>query len=143
MQTPISILLVEDSPADVRLVTEALKDFTFSVNLCVVCDGVEALAFLRREGAYANAASPNLVLLDLNLPHTDGREVLAAIKSSQDLCQIPVIVLTSSMAERDVIESYRAGANCYVTKPLELDAFITAIRAIATFWLGTVRLPQK
>jgi chemotaxis family two-component system response regulator Rcp1 len=137
------ILLVEDNPGDVRLTIEVLKEGRARSNLNVVKDGVEALAFLRREGKYAGAARPDLILLDLNLPRMDGREVLAEIKSSLHLRCIPVVVLTTSIAEQDVRRSYGLHANCYVTKPANLDQFVQVIKAIEDFWLTTVRLPPE
>jgi two-component system, chemotaxis family, response regulator Rcp1 len=140
---PIEILLVEDSPADVELTREALEDAKVHNNLHVVGDGVEALAFLRREGAYGNAPHPDLLLLDLNLPRKDGREVLAEIKADPRLRRIPVVVLTTSEAEQDILQSYDLHANCYVTKPVDLDAFIQVVRSIENFWLVIVRLPTE
>ncbi|HWP29423.1 MAG TPA: response regulator [Chloroflexota bacterium] len=138
---PIEILLVEDNPGDVRLTIEALRDGKIRNNLHVARDGVEAMAFLRREGPYANAPRPDLILLDLNLPRKDGREVLAEIKADARLRTIPVIVLTTSAAEQDVVQSYNLHANCYITKPVDLDQFITVIRSIEAFWLMIVTLP--
>ncbi len=140
---PIEILLVEDSPADVDLTREALEDAKVSNNLHVVADGVEALAFLRREGPYAEAPRPDLILLDLNLPKKDGREVLAEIKADPALRRIPVVVLTTSEAEQDIVRSYDLHANCYITKPVDLDAFIEVVRSIEGFWLAIVRLPAE
>src|SRR5205823_9675998 len=138
---PIEILLVEDSPSDVDLTREALDDTKVHNNLSVVGDGVEALAFLRREGQYASAPHPDLILLDLNLPKKGGREVLAEIKSDPVLRRIPVVVLTTSEAEQDIVESYNLHANCYVKKPVDLDAFIQVVRSIDNFWLAIVKLP--
>jgi len=140
---PIEILLVEDSPSDVDLTREALDDTKVHNNLSVVGDGVEALAFLRREGPYADAPHPDLILLDLNLPKKDGREVLAEIKSDSELRRIPVVVLTTSEAEQDIVESYNLHANCYVKKPVDLDAFIQVVRSIDNFWLAIVKLPGQ
>ena len=140
---PIEILLVEDSPSDVDLTREALEDTKVHNNLSVVGDGVEALAFLRREGRYADAPYPDLILLDLNLPKKDGREVLAEIKSDPELRRIPVVVLTTSEAEQDIVESYNLYANCYVKKPVDLDAFIQVVRSIDNFWLAIVKLPGQ
>ncbi len=140
---PIEILLVEDSPGDVRLTIEALKDGKVRNNLSVVGDGEEALAFLRRQGKYADAPLPDLVLLDLNLPKMDGREVLAEIKNDSLLKRIPVVVLTTSRAEQDVLRSYDLHANCYITKPVDLDQFIGVIRTIEDFWLTVVTLPTS
>lgn len=138
---PIEILLVEDSPSDVDLTREALEDTKVHNNLSVVGDGVEALAFLRKEGQFADAPHPDLILLDLNLPKKDGREVLAEIKADPTLRRIPVVVLTTSEAEQDIVESYNLHANCYVKKPVDLDAFIHVVRSIDDFWLAIVKLP--
>jgi CheY-like chemotaxis protein len=140
---PIEILLVEDSPADVDLTREALEDAKVHNNLHIASDGVEALAFLRREGRHADAPHPDLILLDLNLPRKDGREVLAEIKADPLLRRIPVVVLTTSEAEQDIIQSYDLHANCYVTKPVDLDAFMHVVRSIEDFWLAIVKLPSK
>lgn len=139
---PIEVLLVEDNPADVRLTVEALKDAQVRNRLSVVSDGVRAMAFLRREGEYAAAPCPDLILLDLNLPRKDGREVLEEIKSDRALSHIPVVVLTTSQAEQDVLRSYQLRANAYVTKPLDLDRFLTVVRSIEHFWLEIVRLAR-
>jgi len=138
---PIEILLVEDNPGDVRLTIEALRDGKVRNNLSVVGDGVEALAFLRREGRYASAPRPDLILLDLNLPKMDGREVLAAIKADPSLRMIPVVVLTTSNAEQDIVRTYALHANCYITKPVDLDQFITVVKTIEDFWFTIVTLP--
>jgi CheY-like chemotaxis protein len=138
---PIEILLVEDSPADVDLTREALEDAKVSNNLNVVDDGEQALAYLRREGPYAEQPRPDLILLDLNLPRKDGREVLAEIKDDPDLRRIPVVILTTSEAEQDILRSYDLHANCYVTKPVDLERFITVVRSIEDFWLAIVKLP--
>ncbi|MCX6353427.1 MAG: response regulator [Candidatus Aureabacteria bacterium] len=140
---PIEILLVEDNPADVRLTTEALKEEKIYNNLYVVTDGVEAMAFLRREGNYANAVRPDLILLDLNLPKKDGREVLKEIKNDPRLKVIPVVVLTVSKAEEDILRSYSLHANCYITKPVDLTQFIRVAKGIQDFWLTIVKLPPK
>jgi Response regulators consisting of a CheY-like receiver domain and a winged-helix DNA-binding domain len=140
---PIEILLVEDNPADVRLTTEALKEEKIYNNLHVATDGVEAIAFLRREGKYVNAVRPDLILLDLNLPKKDGREVLKEIKSDDSLKIIPVVVLTVSRSEEDILRSYNLNANCYITKPVDLDQFMKVIRTIQEFWLTIVKLPPK
>lgn len=140
---PVEILLVEDNPGDARLTKEALKDGKVYNRLTVVPDGVEALAYLRREGQYAGAAQPNLILLDLNLPRKDGREVLEEIKADDGLKRIPVVILTSSSAEPDVLKSYGLHANCYVTKPVDLDQFMAAVKAIEDFWLTVVTLPHE
>jgi chemotaxis family two-component system response regulator Rcp1 len=138
---PIEILLVEDNPGDVRLTIEALKEGKVRNRLSVARDGVEALAFLRREGPHANAARPDLILLDLNLPKKDGREVLADIKEDTRLRRIPVVVLTTSKAEEDILRTYDLHANCYITKPVDLEQFISVVRSIDDFWLSVVRLP--
>jgi two-component system, chemotaxis family, response regulator Rcp1 len=140
-QTPIQILLVEDDPGDVRLTREVLKDGRIDNTLNVVGGGVEAMAFLRHEGAYADAGPQDLVLLDLNLPKKDGREVLAEMKADPVLRRIPVIVLTTSSAERDILSAYDLHANCYITKPVDLDQFVTVVRSIEDFWLSIVKLP--
>ena len=139
---PIEILLVEDNPGDARLAQEALKESKVHNNLHHVADGVEALRFLRREDQYADAPPPDLILLDLNLPRKDGREVLAEVKEDPDLRLIPVVVLTTSEAERDLIKSYDLHANAYVVKPIDLDRFIEIVHAIEHFWFSVVKLPQ-
>src|SRR5919202_5278493 len=139
---PIEILLVEDNPGDVRLAIEALRESKVRNILHVARDGVEALAFLRREDSHADAPRPDLVLLDLNLPRKDGREVLAEIKADPDLHTIPVVILTTSRAEQDVLRSYELQANCYITKPVDLDQFITVVKSIEDFWLTIVTLPH-
>ena len=139
---PVEILLVEDNPGDVRLTREAFKEGKAANHLSVVGDGVEALAFLRREGEYADAPRPELILLDLNMPKMDGREVLAEIKNDPDLKRIPVVVLTTSGAEEDIHKSYELHANCYITKPAGMEQFIKAIQAIEDFWLTIVKLPK-
>jgi CheY-like chemotaxis protein len=138
---PIEILLVEDNPGDVRLTLEVFKESKMHNNLSAVGDGMEALAFLRREGRYVHAPRPDLILLDLNLPKKDGREVLAEIKEDPDLRRIPVVVLTTSRAERDVVRSYNLHANCYISKPIDLEQFIAVVRSIEDFWLASVKLP--
>ncbi|MCC6967660.1 MAG: response regulator [Nitrospira sp.] len=138
---PIEILLVEDNPGDVRLTIEALKEAKVINHLTVVKDGVEALAFLRRQGSYTAAPHPHLIVLDLNLPRKDGREVLADIKADDNLKRIPVVVLTTSQDEQDVLKSYNLHANCYITKPVDLDQFVRVVRSIEDFWLGIVVLP--
>lgn len=140
---PIEILLVEDNPGDVRLTREALKEGKVLNNLDVVEDGIEALAFLNREGKYADAPRPELILLDLNLPIKDGHNVLAEIKTNGDLKRIPVVVLTSSQAEEDIIKSYELNANCYIAKPVGLDQFIKVVKSIDDFWLNIVKLPSE
>ena len=138
---PIKILLVEDNPGDVRLVGEALKEAEVRSELSVVGDGMEALAFLHREGRYAEAVRPQLILLDLNLPKKDGREVLAEIKEDPHLKRIPVVVLTTSKAEQDILQSYDLHANCYIPKPVDLHEFVRAVKSIEDFWLTIVKLP--
>ena len=140
--TPIEILLVEDSAGDVRLTKEALRDAKVRNNLHVACDGMEATAFLRRQGKYANAPRPDLILLDLNLPKKGGREVLEEIKLDPSLKTIPVVILTTSAAEEDILRSYQLHANCYITKPVELDQFLKVVKAIDNFWLAIVKLPK-
>ncbi|MBA3658857.1 MAG: response regulator [Gemmatimonadales bacterium] len=135
------ILLVDDEPAGVRLTLETLRDSAVPKQVSVVHDGVEALAYLRREGRYAGAARPDLVILDLNMPRKNGREVLAEVKSDRDLRRIPVVVLTTSDAEEDVRCSYDLHANCYLTKPADLHQFATIMRRLEEFWLAAVRLP--
>ena len=142
MSDPIEILLVEDNPGDVELTREALHDSKVHMRLSVVNDGVEALAFLRREGPHADAPRPDLILLDLNLPKKDGRAVLADIKGDASLRHIPVVILTSSQAEQDILRAYDLHANCYVTKPVDLDQFITIVRSIEQFWFTIVKLPR-
>lgn len=142
-KTGIDILLVEDNPADVRLTREALKEAKVHNSLYVVEDGVVAMEFLNRQGAYGDAPRPDLILLDLNLPKKDGREVLAEIKQDPDLLRIPVVVLTTSRAEEDILRSYDLHANCYVTKPVDLDQFITIVKSIEDFWLTIVKLPNE
>lgn len=140
---PIEILLVEDSPGDVRLTREALRDAKIANHLHVVSDGEEAIAFLRRDGRYGAAPTPDLVLLDLNLPKKDGREVLAEVKNDPLLKRIPVVVLTTSQAERDIVQSYELHANCYVTKPVDLDQFVDVVRSVQDFWFTIVKLPSE
>ena len=139
---PIEILLVEDNPADVRLTVEALKDARVSNHVTVATDGVEALAILRREGAYAGATLPDLVLLDLNLPRKDGRELLAEVKADPALRHLPVVVLATSDADEDVLRSYDVRVNAYVKKPIDQDNFIAVVRAITDFWFEIVELPR-
>lgn len=141
MGRPIEILLIEDNPGDVRLTREALREGKVRNNLSVAGDGVAALQFLRREGKYADAPRPDLILLDLNLPKKDGREVLAEIKADEQLRTIPVVILTTSSAEQDIIKSYNLHANCYITKPVDLEQFIIVVRSIEEFWLTIVTLP--
>jgi two-component system, chemotaxis family, response regulator Rcp1 len=139
--SPIDILLIEDSPADVRLTREALKEAKVLNTLHVVEDGIAAMAFLRKEGQYADSPAPDLILLDLNLPRKDGREVLAEIKQDDSLKRIPVVVLTTSRAEEDVVRSYNLHANAYVTKPVDLAQFLSVVRSLEEFWLAVVTLP--
>jgi two-component system, chemotaxis family, response regulator Rcp1 len=139
---PIEILLAEDSPGDVRLTREAFKESRVLNHLHVVKDGMEVIAFLRKEGRYASAIRPDLILLDLNLPKKNGQEVLAEIKEDPNLKRIPVIILTVSRAEEDILRSYNLHANCYITKPVELDQFLTAVKGIEDFWLAIVKLPD-
>jgi CheY-like chemotaxis protein len=138
---PIEILLVEDSPGDVRLTREALADARVHNRLHVAVDGVDAMAFLRREGKHADAPRPDLVLLDLNLPKKDGREVLGEMKQDASLRSIPVVILTTSAAEGDILRSYELYANCYITKPVDLDQFMRVVHGIESFWLTIVKLP--
>mgnify|MGYP001578037628 CR=1 FL=1 len=140
---PVQILLVEDNPGDVRLTMEALKEAKVLNKLTVVKDGIEALTLLRKQGPHADAARPDLILLDLNLPRKDGREVLAEIKADDNLKRIPVVVLTTSKDEQDVVKTYNLYANCYITKPVDLDQFITVVKSIEDFWLGIVVLPKN
>jgi two-component system, chemotaxis family, response regulator Rcp1 len=142
MQVPVDILLVEDNPADVDLTREAFEQGAFRSNLHVAVDGMEALRFLRREGHYAAVQRPDLILLDLNLPKRDGREVLAAIKQDPDLKTIPVVVLTSSAAEDGVLRCYQLHANSYVQKPANFSRFMDVVKSIETFWFTVVRLPR-
>lgn len=139
----VDILLVEDNPGDVRLTEEVLKDAKVLNTLHVVRDGVEALAYLHREGKYADAVRPDLILLDLNLPKKDGRQVLAEIKREPVVKRIPVVILTTSAAEEDILKSYDLYANCYITKPINLEQFVGVVRSIEHFWLSIVRLPTE
>jgi two-component system, chemotaxis family, response regulator Rcp1 len=140
---PLEVLLVEDSPGDVRLTKEALKDAKVHINLRVVRDGIDAMAFLMREGEYATAPRPDLILLDLNLPRKDGREVLREVKENLELKSIPVVILTTSASEADILRSYLLHANCYITKPVNLDGFLTVVKSIDSFWLSIVKLPPN
>ena len=140
---PINVLLVEDSPGDVRLTQEAFHDANEAVRLHVANDGVQAMAFLRQEGAFVGAPRPDLTLLDLNMPKMDGRQVLALIKADQNLKIIPTIILTTSDAESDVLISYQLQANCYLRKPAHWDAFDNLVRSINAFWLTRAKLPQQ
>lgn len=139
----VEILLVEDSPGDVRLTREAWKEARIKNRLHVAEDGVDALAFLRQQGRHAEAVRPHLILLDLNLPRKDGREVLAEIKQDPSLRLIPVVILTTSKAEQDILKTYNLHANCYITKPLDMDDFVRVVRSIEEFWLTTVTLPPR
>ena len=139
----IDVLLVEDSPVDVRFTHEAFRDINPSIRFHVVSDGVEAMAFLRHEGAHVDAPRPHLILLDLNLPKMDGREVLAHIKEDENLKAIPTVILTTSQEEEDIAKSYQLQANCYLNKPTRLDDFETLVKSINDFWLTKVRLPGQ
>jgi CheY-like chemotaxis protein len=139
----IEILLIEDNPGDVDLAREALDDNKFHNNLSVISDGEEAMAFLRREGAYAKAPRPDLILLDLNLPKKDGHEVLADVKADERLKRIPVVILTTSSAEADVLKTYNLHCNCYITKPIDLHQFMNVVKSIEDFWLAIVKLPPN
>lgn len=139
----VEILLVEDNPGDVRLTQEALRDVKMKNNLSVVGDGVEAMEFLRRQPPYGDAPRPDIILLDLNLPRMDGQEVLAAIKADPNLKSIPVVVLTTSLAEEDIIRSYKLNANCYVSKPVDFDQFIRVVQSVEDFWFTIVKLPNQ
>ena len=139
----IEILLVEDNPGDVRLTIEALKDGKIRNHLNVASDGEEALAFLRQQGQYATAPKPDLILLDLNLPKKDGREVLKEIKQEKDLKRIPVVILTTSTAEKDIIKTYDLHANCYINKPVDFDQFTSVVKSIEDFWFTVVKLPRN
>jgi chemotaxis family two-component system response regulator Rcp1 len=138
---PIEVLLVEDSAGDVRLTREAFKDARVHINLHVAVDGIEAMAFLKREGRYAAAPRPDLILLDLNLPKKDGREVLKEIKESPALQIIPVVILTTSGSEEDILRTYRLHANSFITKPVDLEGFLKVVKGIDSFWLSVVKLP--
>jgi chemotaxis family two-component system response regulator Rcp1 len=139
----IEVLLVEDSPGDVRLTREAFKAANDTIHLHVATDGVEAMAFLRREGEHRNTSRPDLILLDLNLPRMDGREVLSQIKQDNDLKTIPTVILTTSEEEVDIVKSYQLQANCYLNKPIQLEAFEALVKSINDFWLTKVKLPQQ
>jgi CheY-like chemotaxis protein len=139
----VEILLVEDNVGDIRLTQEVFKGSKLTNHLSVVTDGEEALAYLRRQGRYANAPCPDLLLLDLNLPRKDGREVLAEMKSDPVLRRIPVVVLTTSQAEQDVLRSYDLHANCYITKPVDLDQFVAVVKSVEEFWFMIVKLPWR
>jgi chemotaxis family two-component system response regulator Rcp1 len=139
----IQVLLVEDNPGDVRLTREAFRDAKVHLDMHVAADGVEAMEFLLRQGAYSQSPRPDLILLDLNLPRKDGREVLAEIKGDPSLMSIPVVILTTSAADADIERSYLLHANCYISKPVDLEGFLTVIRSIDDFWLSVVKLPTK
>jgi chemotaxis family two-component system response regulator Rcp1 len=139
--TPIEVLLVEDSPGDIRLTQEAFREANGAIHLHVATDGVEAMAFLRHEGQHVHSPRPYLILLDLNLPKMDGREVLAHIKEDDSLKTIPTVILTTSEAEADIVKSYQLQANCYLSKPVQLDAFEGLVKSINDFWLTKVKLP--
>lgn len=141
--SPIEVLLVEDNPGDVRLTREALREGKVQINLNVVVDGLEAMAFLRKEDKYKDVPVPDLILLDLNLPKKDGREVLEDIKNDNKLKLIPVVVLTTSDAEQDILRTYELHVNCYITKPVDYDQFITVVKSIEDFWLTIVKLPRR
>jgi two-component system, chemotaxis family, response regulator Rcp1 len=141
--TAMQVLLVEDNPGDVRLTREALKDAKVHLDLHVTSDGVEAMDFLMRRGRYSDSPRPDLVLLDLNLPRKDGREVLAEIKEDPHLKTIPVVVLTTSASDADIERSYLLHANCYISKPVDMDGFLTVVRSVDDFWLSVVRLPPR
>lgn len=138
-----SILLVEDDLADVELTMETLEDSKIEIDLEVVNDGVEALAYLRKEGAYKDAKTPDLILLDLNMPRMDGREVLETLRGDDELEKLPVVILTTSSSEEDIVKSYCSGANCFITKPVGLEQFAKVVKSIEDFWFTVVRLPQK
>ena len=140
---PIEILLVEDSPSDAEFTVEALKEATVRNHLSIAEDGVPAMEFLPRQGRYANAPRPDLIMLDLNLPRKDGREVLAELKADENLKMIPVVVLTTSRAEEDILRAYQLHANCYIAKPVDFQQFLTVVRSIESFWLFVVTLPPR
>jgi CheY-like chemotaxis protein len=143
MIMPIEVLLVEDNPGDAQLTSIALEDSKISVNLHVVEDGVEAMTFLRKQENYANAPHPDIILLDLNLPKKDGREVLAEIKADDKLRRIPVVVLTTSQSESDILKAYNLSANCFITKPVDFDQFVKIVQSIENFWFAIVKLPPE
>jgi len=143
LDVPLEVLLVEDSPGDVRLTREAFREASRSIHLSVALDGVEAMAFLRREGEFSNAPRPSLILLDLNLPKMDGREVLGLIKEDEILKTIPTVILTTSDDEADILNSYQLQANCYLTKPVQLEAFEALVKSINDFWLTKAKLPHQ
>ncbi|MBS4096935.1 MAG: response regulator [Sulfuricella sp.] len=139
----VDVLLVEDNPGDVRLTREALKEGKIAINLRVANDGLEAMKMLRQEGEYASLTLPDIVLLDLNMPKMDGREVLRQIKTDDNLKRLPVVVLTTSAAEKDILQAYGLHANCYITKPVELEEFMEIVKSIEGFWLTVVKLPKS
>jgi chemotaxis family two-component system response regulator Rcp1 len=139
---PIEVLLVEDSPGDVRLTKEVFREANMDIHLHVASDGLEAMAFLRRQGPHAHAPRPDLILLDLNLPKMDGREVLTQIKKDESLKTIPTVILTTSHSQVDIVRSYQLQANCYLSKPVQLDAFESLVKSINDFWLTKAKLPQ-
>jgi len=141
--SPIEILLIEDNPGDVRLTVEVFKEAKIHNNMNVMTDGIDAMAFLRQEGEYINAPRPDLILLDLNLPKKDGRELLAEIKADPALRRIPVVVLTTSRAEEDILKTYDLHVNAYITKPVDLEQFISIVKSIENFWLTIVKLPRS
>jgi len=141
MEEPINILLVEDNPGDARLIEEAVKESKLSNQLYHVVDGEQALAFVKQQGEYQNSPKPGLILLDLNLPKVSGREVLEALKADEELRRIPVVVLTTSSSEEDIMRSYMLHANCYITKPVDFDEFIKVVKSINEFWFSIVKLP--
>jgi CheY-like chemotaxis protein len=143
LTNPIEILLVEDNPGDIRLIEEVFKDANIGNKMHVALDGEKAIQMLRKQGEHVNFSRPDLILLDLNLPRKDGREVLREIKDDENLKFIPVVILTTSTAEEDLIETYKNNANCYITKPFDLDYFIKVVSIIEDFWLNTVKLPPK
>ena len=140
---PMHVLLVEDSPGDVRLTQEAFREANRSIRLHVATDGVEAMAFLRHEGGHVDAPRPDIILLDLNLPRMDGREVLAKIKADDDLKTIPIVILTTSDSETDIVRSYQLHANCYLNKPVQFEEFESLVKSINDFWLTKVKLPRQ
>ena len=140
---PIEVLLVEDNPGDAQLTRIALEESKISIHLNVVEDGVEAMAFLRKQEKYVKAAHPDIVLLDLNLPRKDGREVLAEIKADENLRRIPVVILTTSQAQEDILKAYNLSANCYITKPVDFDQFVKIVQSIENFWFAIVKLPPE
>ena len=142
-ETTMQVLLVEDNPGDVRLTEEALKDAKVHLELHVVCDGIQAMEFLRREGRFERVPRPDLILLDINLPRKDGRQVLEEIKSDPALKTIPVVVLTTSASEIDIQRTYLLHANCFISKPVDMEGFLTVVRSIDEFWLSVVRLPGR